>query len=476
MQIPPTRELARIASVLHLLQEQQGALSELADIQALRTLDDMFQEALEDAVNRDVVVDDPVSVVRSDWLRLVEWSNQIQTALGNAIQLGYQLEAGPSASEGSKASKQKWKTKGWKPSREELESMRAALESAPEHLQEVLVKARSEVEATDWEKGRPYQELLEVADAMGWKEMPELVEPPGEWARGISPRELPFVASRLAVEESAPLVTDKVESLNLRLQRANQLLEKHAEHTACLNEVRNLISSGQVESARQKIGELSPEFSDLDYEGGERELSNREFSLAKMGQRLESARVLLQQLADDSKGFFLVPPFGLSKRGKVALQQAQTVIAEASALEKEGRNSEWDQQLQTWISELKTTVQSFRSTSMRRLRQRVFLLTGVWCMFFISGSAALVKWQVRQEHERRLVAEAKAAAEKIERQRLAAEAEAKAAAEKIERQRLAAEADEMATAEAEAAADLKKFFTKFDREMMLIPPGTFVMG
>ena len=84
MQIPPTREQARIASVLHLLQEQQGVLSELADIQALRALDDRFQEVLEDAVNRGVAVDDPVSVVRCDWLRLVEWSNQIQTALGKA--------------------------------------------------------------------------------------------------------------------------------------------------------------------------------------------------------------------------------------------------------------------------------------------------------------------------------------------------------------------------------------------------------
>jgi len=68
-------------------------------------------------------------------------------------------------------------------------------------------------------------------------------------------------------------------------------------------------------------------------------------------------------------------------------------------------------------------------------------------MIFLSVSVGVVKWQEHQQNER---------------QRLAAEA--------------AAELEAIVAADAEAGSKLKKFSNKFDREMVIIPPGTFLMG
>jgi len=78
------RELARIQAVLHVLRTQRDTLSELSDITAQRALEESFLEALDEARQRGIAPQDPVTVVRDDWRRLVRWSNRVQAALKKA--------------------------------------------------------------------------------------------------------------------------------------------------------------------------------------------------------------------------------------------------------------------------------------------------------------------------------------------------------------------------------------------------------
>jgi hypothetical protein len=86
------RELARIQSLLHVLKTQRDTLSELSDIQAFRGLEESYRDDLEEAQKRGLVASDPGADVRSDWLRLVSWSNRIQLALKAADNLGNELD------------------------------------------------------------------------------------------------------------------------------------------------------------------------------------------------------------------------------------------------------------------------------------------------------------------------------------------------------------------------------------------------
>ena len=94
MDLPLIRELARLASVLELLKAQREVFSELSDIKEFRGLESDFGEALKVAQERRLVGQDPVSVVRADWQRMVRWSNRVQEALREADELGQELSSG----------------------------------------------------------------------------------------------------------------------------------------------------------------------------------------------------------------------------------------------------------------------------------------------------------------------------------------------------------------------------------------------
>ena len=94
MDLPLIRELARLASVLELLKAQREVFSELSDIKEFRGLESDFSEALKVAQERRLVGQDPVSVVRADWQRMVRWSNRVQEALREVDELGQELSSG----------------------------------------------------------------------------------------------------------------------------------------------------------------------------------------------------------------------------------------------------------------------------------------------------------------------------------------------------------------------------------------------
>lgn len=99
MDLPLTRELARLASVLEVLKAQREAFSELSDIKEFRGLEFEFGEAVKEAQGRGLVSQDPVRVVRADWERMVRWSNRVQETLREVDELGQGLSMGSHSGE-----------------------------------------------------------------------------------------------------------------------------------------------------------------------------------------------------------------------------------------------------------------------------------------------------------------------------------------------------------------------------------------
>ncbi|MFM2166296.1 MAG: hypothetical protein RIS79_667 [Verrucomicrobiota bacterium] len=295
------RELARIQSVLHVLKTQRDTLSELSDIQAFRGLEESYRDDLEEAQKRGLVASDPVAEVRSDWLRLVSWSNRIQLALRAADNLGNNLDTlGPKPDKDS--GKKKMTTEeGWRPSLSDLQQLKVALEDAPKVLADAIEQGCRELQPGDWSSGRPYCELAEVADAMEWTEKLVLAESPGAWAHGICPRERPLVASRLAVERSSSLIERRLRSLKDRLAYVVGLIQSHGQSAGTLEEVGRLTSSGQVESARQMMATVQAVFGDLDYSAKEQDLASCEKRLRTVRQEIAKLEELVLEKLDSAR-------------------------------------------------------------------------------------------------------------------------------------------------------------------------------
>jgi len=120
MDLPLTRELARLASIIELLRTQREVFSELSDIKEFRGLELDFSDALKEAQVRSLVTQDPVSVVRADWQRMVRWSNRVQEALREVDELGQELSSGL-AGQGAEGSRKRKKVQtDWKPSISQL--------------------------------------------------------------------------------------------------------------------------------------------------------------------------------------------------------------------------------------------------------------------------------------------------------------------------------------------------------------------
>jgi formylglycine-generating enzyme required for sulfatase activity len=477
MELSTTRELARLASILDLLRAQREVFSELSDIKEFRGLEAEFSDALREARSRGLVTQDPVSVVRADWQRLVLWSNRVQEALRETDEMGQELSADvtPEAVGGRKRKRAQGE---WKPNLAELRQLEQGLRGAPARLAKGIDQARAEVRDDDWNGHRPYSELTEVADALGWKESLELAEPLGSWADGVPPRARPLVATRLTTEIGSPMLQRRMDVLRVKLSEVLSLQEKHASHSSALEEVGRLVDAGQVETARRLMDTVPIVFGDLDYAGTEQKLAQLEKRLKSQGETVTETRSGLQVLVREAGGFFAFPPIGLLRRGGVALGAAEKVVRETAQLGREGGASEVDRMVSAWVQGLKSEVDSFRALSMGRVRRWIWGGALFWLIVFIASGVTFQQIQARQERERqRIAAEAKAAEEAAEkeRQRLAAIAEqerlrlaaeakaaeeralaaakAKAAAEERERQRVAAEAKaaaERSVAEAKA--------------------------
>jgi len=336
------RELARIQAVLHVLRTQRDTLSELSDITAQRALEESFLEALDEARQRGIAPQDPVTVVRDDWRRLVRWSNRVQAALKKANG----LVVGP------------------RPSLADLKRLEVTLEAELDSLEQALDEGRQEVRDEDWNGQRPYAELSEVADALGWEEVLELAETIGPWVKGVPLRARPLVATRRAIEPGSQGVERWMSGLRTKLARVRSLLGQHATHTRTLEEVGRLTEAGQVETARRLMGASPAVFGDLDYAAKGQALAKAENNLmnleAKSAQGLRrvlelaealvkapffgrgSARKALQAALSDAAG--------LSRQLKeVALERARSEMAQRLAagiellegLEARGSESDW---------------------------------------------------------------------------------------------------------------------------------------
>ena len=471
------RELARIQSLLHVLKTQRDTLSELSDIQAFRGLEESYRDDLEEAQKRGLVASDPGADVRSDWLRLVSWSNRIQLALKAADNLGNELDTlGPKPDKES-GKKRKKTEEGWQPSLSDLQQLKMALEGAPRILVDAIEQGCRELQLGDWSSGRPYGELAEVADAMEWTEKLELAESPGPWAHGIGLRDRHLVASRLAVEGSSPMVERRQRSLKDRLAHVVELIERHSQHTATLDDVGRLTDVGQVETARRLIGTLQAAFGDLDYSAREQRLAQLEKQLKSQSEKVAETKKGLQELGREAGRFFAFPPIGLMRRGRVALGTVEKVVAETAQIGKVGGNSEVDRMVSGWTTGLKGDLDSLRSLSMSRVRRWILGTTVFWLVVLVAGGVTFQQVRAGQERElRRVVAEAKAAEDKA-----LGEARVKAEAEERERQRLVAEEKAAETAFASKLGLSKPFVAGArgqvgDLAVRWVPSGRFTLG
>jgi formylglycine-generating enzyme required for sulfatase activity len=423
MELSTTRELARLASILDLLRGQREVFSELSDIKEFRGLEAEFSDALREARSRGLVTQDPVGVVRADWQRLVLWSNRVQEALRETDEMGQELSADvtPEAVGGRMRKRAQGE---WKPDLAELGQLEQALRGAPARLAKGIDQARAEVRDDDWNGHRPYSELTEVADALGWKESLELAEPLGSWADGVPPRARPLVATRLATEIGSPMLQRRMDVLRVKLSEVLSLQDKHASHASALEEVGRLVDAGQVETARRLMETVPIVFGDLDYAGMEQKLAQLEKRLKSQGETVTEMRSGLQVLVREAGGFFVFPPIGLLRRGGAALRAAEKVVRETAQLGREGGASEVDRMVSAWVQGLKSEVDSFRALSMGRVRRWIWGGALFWLIVLVASGVTFQQIQARQERERqRVAAEARAAEE-----RALAEAKAKAVA------------------------------------------------
>ena len=452
MDLPLIRELARLASVIELLKAQREVFSELSDIKEFRGLESDFGEALKVAQERRLVGQDPVSVVRADWQRMVRWSNRVQEALREVDELGQELSSGLAGQGAEGGRKRKKVQTDWKPDISQLRELEHALKGGPSQLTAVIDQARAEVQPEDWNGHRPYPELTEVAEAMGWGESLELAEPLGPWAEGVASRARPLVATRMATEPGSPMLQRRIESLRLKLSQVRSLQEKHASHRTTLEEVGRLTETGQVETAQRLIGTLQAAFGDLDYSAKEQRLAQLEKQLKSQSEKVAETKKELQEFGREAGRFFAFPPIGLMRRGSVAQDTAEKVLAETAQIGKVGGNSEVDRMVSGWTTGLKSDLDSLQTLWMSRVRRWILGTTAFWLVVVASG---VTFQQVRAGHERerqRVVAEAKAAEEKA-----LAEARVRAEVEERERQRLVAEAkaEEAKAEEAKALSEAK---------------------
>jgi hypothetical protein len=267
-----TRKIARIQSALHLLELQRDVLTELADIKEFRTLEADLQEILTAALAKGLVPPDPTLLVRNDWLRIIKWSNEIQSAIIKASEAGQEVDAL------NEVAKQKTSSveniKKWNPDLSAINKLKIEIGIATENLKKTIALGRAQVVSEDWVNNRPYQELTDLADLYCWNEFAEQTQLPGKWSENLKPRERPFVSSWIIVQPDCPQVKNLVDQLDRRSIKIQELSQTHEKHTGIVNEIDHLMTLKEFDAARDLFQKLDPLFSDIDYEKRNSEISD----------------------------------------------------------------------------------------------------------------------------------------------------------------------------------------------------------
>ena len=400
MDLPLTRELARLASVLEVLKAQREAFSELSDIKEFRGLEFEFGEAVKEAQGRGLVTQDPVRVVRADWERMVRWSNRVQETLREVDELGQRLSVGVTGQAAEKGGERKQVQNEWKPEIVELRELEQALHDASARLVKVIDQARGEVQEVDWTGQRPYAELTEVAEALGWRDTLELAEPLGKWAEGVPPRERPLVATRLTTEIGSQMLRQRMESLQMKLAQVRSLQEKHANHARGLEEVGRLTDAGEVATARRAMGALPVCFNDLDYRGKEQnqaKLEDFEKRLKQQTEKVAETRERLEALGRKAGAFFVLPPIGFLSEINSARSLAETVVSQTVQLGKIGGDGENDRKVSESTAGLKSELDGLRTLSMSRVRRWISVTIAFWLVVLVAGGVTFQQVRAKQE-------------------------------------------------------------------------------
>lgn len=259
-----TRKLARIQSALHLLGLQRDVLTDLADIKEYRTLEADLEETLTAALAKGLVPPDPTLLVRNDWLRIIKWSNEIQSAIIKVSEAGEELDILNEAESRKKSSVDY--IKKWNLDLSAINKVKIEVEAATENLKKTIAIGRAQVVSEDWVNNRPYQELSDLADAYCWNEFIEQTQSPGKWSENLEPRERPLVSSWMFVQSDCLLAKNLFDRLNRRRNHIEELIQTHKKHNNLLNEIDHLIALKQFDKAQDLLQEIKPLFNDIDYE------------------------------------------------------------------------------------------------------------------------------------------------------------------------------------------------------------------
>ena len=326
----------------------------------------------------------------------------------------------------------------------------------------VIDQARGEVQEVDWTGQRPYAELTEVAEALGWRDTLELAEPLGKWAEGVPPRERPLVATRLTIEIGSQIMQRRMEALQMKLAQVRSLQGKHANHARGLEEVGRLTDAGEVATARRAMDELPVCFNDLDYRGKEGNLAKLEDFEKRLKQhtaKVAKTRESLEALGRKAGAFFVLPPIGFLAEINAARSLVETAVSQTVQLGKIGGDGEIDRKVSESTAGLKSELNVLRTLSMSRVRRWIAGTIAFWLVVLVAGGVTFQQVRAKQERQQaeaaakaKVAAEAKAEAERVAAAKAKVAAEAKAEAERVAAAKAKVAAEAKAEAERVAAA------------------------
>jgi formylglycine-generating enzyme required for sulfatase activity len=396
------RGAARLQVRLRTLLDQRELLSDLGDIKESRRLAEELNRVLTEAVARGVIPADPLGVVAGDWRRLAAWSDRVQEVL---LKVDATCAQAPSL---------KAKAKN-RPSRDWLERWRIALETTRGELVAGLTTARSEIRSEDWVNGRPHAELIEVSGMVAPQEQLKVATDEAGRA-STAEREQILASSWLAAQPNSKAVLERQQRVTAALEKAADGLKLHARHRAALDQARMLIAAGEPAAARRCLEEAPSVFSDLGYEEVGQALAKLETQLKDQENRVADALAGAEKLRAAAGSFAVLPQFALMRDLKAAavglLSLAGEVgrgMADFSAGEARSRGGALAERIGAELEQLEARL-------LPTLRRRAGILTAGWLLLFGFIGVLAFQAHLRQEAERqRLVAEAKAKVESVER-------------------------------------------------------------
>ena len=423
MNRPLTRELALLEAKLHLLRTQRHTLSDLSDIKEFRHLEELFTDTLSLTTRDGSVPTDPIDSIKSDWQRLADWNEYVLNWLHTADEMKLEAEASHK-----------------NPSYQTLVEIQSKLEQWPGTLQQAMEYARSQINEDDWVENLPYTEIIQIATIMGWddslktqKSKTDLKIVENKLGKNsFAGNCLPLVASRYAANEGSQLIERRLKSFESLLQRTASLLEDHAKHQSILTDVHSLTFSGQFQSARYLINQLSEvRFTDLIYTDAEILLKRLEKKVKYNVKFLSDVYKEVKQVNEKSQQFYIIPPFKLffsffkiKKRAGQTLQNSINWVSSDSS-------SEENYVLLEWRNDLIQVFNEFNNLTKARLLRFFYILLPAWtAIFLLFGFFTTFAVNDYKEKQARIEAAKKAEAERIE-------AAKKAEAERVEAERIA---------------------------------------